>query len=98
MGGDCEASVLAVFDTRGVLDVLESPQGLLGSGHRVRGVLECSTGSPDALELLANRLQARGVDYVESPLSGASEQIGAGEAVALLGGEGDAIARHADLV
>jgi 3-hydroxyisobutyrate dehydrogenase-like beta-hydroxyacid dehydrogenase len=98
MGHECEQVVLAVFDTRGVLDVLESPQGLLASGHRVRGVIDCSTGSPGELEQLASRLHARGIDFIESPLSGSSEQIGAGEAVALLGGDGEAIARHADLV
>jgi 3-hydroxyisobutyrate dehydrogenase-like beta-hydroxyacid dehydrogenase len=87
-----------VFDTRGVIDVLESDDGLLAAAHRVAGVIDCSTGAPDELEQLAGRLRARGIDFIESPLSGSSEQIGAGEAVALLGGEGEAISRHADLI
>jgi 3-hydroxyisobutyrate dehydrogenase-like beta-hydroxyacid dehydrogenase len=98
MGRACDEVVLAVFDTRGVIDVLESPTGLLAPGCRVQAVIDCSTGSPDELERLASRLHARDVDFIESPLSGSSEQIGAGEAVALLGGEGTAIARHADLL
>jgi 3-hydroxyisobutyrate dehydrogenase-like beta-hydroxyacid dehydrogenase len=98
LGRACEEVVLAVFDTNGVVDVLESPQGLLAEGSAVRGVIDCSTGSPDALEQLAHRLHRRGVDFIEAPLSGSSEQIAAGEAVALLGGAGEAIARHSSLV
>lgn len=98
LGRACDEVVLAVFDTGGVIDVLESAEGLLSAGHRLRAVIDCSTGSPDELERLAARMDARGVDFIESPLSGSSEQIAAGEAVALLGGEAEAIARHADLL
>jgi 3-hydroxyisobutyrate dehydrogenase-like beta-hydroxyacid dehydrogenase len=98
LGRACEQVVLAVFDTSGVIDVLESPAGLLQPGHIVEAAIDCSTGSPEALEALAQRLAARGVDFIESPLSGSSEQIGAGEAVTLIGGEADAIARCADLI
>lgn len=88
----CDEVVLAVFDTAGVVDVLGAIPG------HVRGVIDCSTGSPDLLEQVAARLSSRGIDFIESPLSGSSEQIAAGEAVALLGGDADAIARHADLL
>lgn len=98
MGRACEEVVLAVFDTRGVIDVLESADGLLVADHRVQAAIDCSTGSPDELERLAARMSARNVDFIESPLSGSSEQIAAGEAVALLGGDAEAIARHADLL
>lgn len=98
LGRACDQVVLAVFDTSGVVDVLEGPAGLLQAGHRVSAVIDCSTGSPGELEGLARRLSARGVDFIESPLSGSSEQIGAGEAVALLGGDAEAIARCADLI
>jgi 3-hydroxyisobutyrate dehydrogenase-like beta-hydroxyacid dehydrogenase len=98
IGRACDEVVLAVFDTRGVIDVLESRDGLLADDHRVQAVIDCSTGSPDELERLASRTHARGVDFIESPLSGSSEQIAAGEAVALLGGEAEAIARHAELL
>jgi 3-hydroxyisobutyrate dehydrogenase-like beta-hydroxyacid dehydrogenase len=94
LGRACSEVVLAVFDTPGVLEVLEAPGALLAPGHRVGAVIDCSTGSPEALEQLAARLQVRGVDFIESPLSGSSEQIGAGEAVALVGGEMAAVSRH----
>jgi 3-hydroxyisobutyrate dehydrogenase-like beta-hydroxyacid dehydrogenase len=98
LGRACGEVVLAVFDTNAVIDVVESPQGLLAEGSVVHGLIDCSTGSPHALEQLARRLHIRGVDFIEAPLSGSSEQIGAGEAVALLGGAGEAIARHSALV
>lgn len=83
--------VLAVFDTHGVLQVLEGEHGLLGPGHAVRTVIDCSTGAPELLEPLAARLRERGVDLVEAPLSGSSQQIAAGEATALVGGSDEAV-------
>src|SRR4051812_42361369 len=50
LGRSCSEVVLAVFDTRGVIDVLEAPGALLDAGHRVEGVIDCSTGSPEELQ------------------------------------------------
>jgi len=97
-GGDTAASLaglgeqvgtvlLAVFDTADVLEVVEGQGGLLSGSHDVRRIVDCSTGTPDALEALARRLRERGVDFIEAPLSGSSQQIAAGEAVALVGAE-----------
>lgn len=82
--------VLAVFNTDDVLGVVEGADGLL-SVPGVRHIIDCSTGTPEALEALAARLQARGVDFIEAPLSGSSQQIAAGAATLLLGGEARAI-------
>lgn len=95
---------LAVFDTQDVLKVLEGDavtKGLLNHPeHRgiVRLVIDCSTGSPERLEALAARLVTQGIDFIEAPLSGSSQQIEAGEATALLGGSTEAIARCIDLL
>lgn len=78
--------VLAVFETRDVLDVVEGPGGLLAHGG-VRAFIDCSTGSPEALEALSARLAARGIDFIEAPLSGSSAQIAAGQATLLMGCE-----------
>ena len=85
LGRRAEAAVLAVYDTAGVVDVLEGNAGVLGAGTRVRLVVDCSTGDPGMLAALHARLHARGVDLVEAPLSGSSEQIAAGGATALVG-------------
>ncbi len=104
---------LAVFDTRDVLKVLEgdsaqvdgadraASQGLLnqpGHQNKVRVVIDFSTGSPELLEALATRLATQGIDFIEAPLSGSSQQIAAGEATALLGGGTEAIARYSDIL
>lgn len=82
--------VLAVFNTDDVLNVVEGPGGLL-SVFGVRSIIDCSTGTPHELEALAARLGARGIAFIEAPLSGSSQQIAAGEATLLLGGEAGAL-------
>jgi 3-hydroxyisobutyrate dehydrogenase-like beta-hydroxyacid dehydrogenase len=78
--------------------VLEGESGLLAAGHTVRTVIDCSTGDPALLEPLAGRLAAQGVDFIEAPLSGSSQQIADGAATLLLGGDTAAIHRCADLL
>lgn len=97
LGTRCGRLVLAVFDTAGVLQVLEGPGGLLQAGLP-SAVVDCSTGDPAALQALAGRLAARGVDFLEAPLSGSSQQIADGQATLLLGASPEAAQRHADLL
>ena len=97
LGGSCERTVLAVFDTAGVLAVVEGPAGLL-AGAATKALIDCSTGDPDALQSLAQRLATRGVDFIEAPLSGSSSQIADGAATMLLGATGEAVMRQADLL
>lgn len=87
LGPQVETVLLAVFDTAGVLQVVEGADGLLSGAHRLRRIVDCSTGSPEQLAALGERLRARGVDFIEAPLSGSSQQIAAGEAVALVGAD-----------
>lgn len=93
VGAACDCVVLAVFDTSDVTRVLEADDGLLAPGHRVRTVIDCSTGTPELLQALAARLRERGIAFIEGPLSGSSQQIAAGAATMLLGGDAEAIAR-----
>jgi 3-hydroxyisobutyrate dehydrogenase-like beta-hydroxyacid dehydrogenase len=95
LGGACDCVVLSVFDTAGVLQVVDG--GLL-EGGRVRALIDCSTGEPEALQALAERLATRGIDFIEAPLSGSSQQIAAGSATVLLGADAAALQRHAALL
>ena len=92
VGGKAACVVLAVFDSQDVIEVVEGPEGLLAGGSIVRSVIDCSTGDPAKLAALSERLARRGIAFIEGPLSGSSQQIAAGEATQLLGGEADAIA------
>ncbi len=93
VGREADCVVLAVFDTGDVIQIVETPDGLLAPGHRVRWIVDCSTGNPELLEPLAARLKAWNVDFIEAPLSGSSTQIAAGDATLLLGGDARAIAQ-----
>ena len=102
LGQGCVRVVIAVFDTDGVLEVVEGVDGLLASDGRTppeaQLLIDCSTGEPDALQALAARLAARRITFIEAPLSGSSQQIADGTATMLLGGEGATIAEHSALL
>jgi 3-hydroxyisobutyrate dehydrogenase-like beta-hydroxyacid dehydrogenase len=91
VGQRASCVLLAVFETKDVLQVLDGAGALLAPGHRVRTVIDCSTGDPHLLQALAQRLAARDIAFVEAPLSGSSQQIAGGEATQLLGGDASAI-------
>jgi 3-hydroxyisobutyrate dehydrogenase-like beta-hydroxyacid dehydrogenase len=94
MGEQAACIVLAVFDTAGVLDVVEGASGLLSSAQpRTTLLIDCSTGDPDKLQALAARLGGRGVGFIEAPLSGSSQQIEAGAATMLMGSDDATISR-----
>lgn len=87
VGEQCNTLVLAVFNTDQVEAVVESTDGAgLGKQHLV---ICTSTCDPDRIEALAGRAAQRGVRFVESPLSGNSDQIAKGNGVALVGGTRD---------
>lgn len=99
IGARCARCVLAVFDTDGVLEVVEGARGLFaGATNAIRAIVDCSTGDPDRLETLSARLGARGIDFIEAPLSGSSQQIAAGAATLLIGASADAAERHTSLL
>ena len=86
--------VLAVFDTAGVLQIAEGHDARLSLPADATNLtlIDCSTGDPDKLAALAKRLQARGIAFIEAPLSGSSTQIALGEATLLLGGDAATVA------
>lgn len=90
--------LLAVFDSDDVTDVVEGGDGLLSGTSRVGSLIDCSTGDPEKLRALAQRLAARNIDFIEGPLSGSSQQIAAGQATQLLGGTDAAIAACKDVL
>jgi 3-hydroxyisobutyrate dehydrogenase-like beta-hydroxyacid dehydrogenase len=98
LGRQADCVLLAVFDTAGVLQVVEGADGLLGQEATVRTIVDCSTGVPELLEPLAARLQARGIGFLEAPLSGSSQQIEAGDATMLVGGDAGVLARERPLL
>ena len=83
--------VLAVFDTSGVLavveQILQQRKIQVQTTPSVITLIDCSTGDPVKLAELAQQLTDEGIQFIEAPLSGSSVQIENGQATLLLGGE-----------
>jgi 3-hydroxyisobutyrate dehydrogenase-like beta-hydroxyacid dehydrogenase len=81
----CEPIVLAVFNTDQVEDVVERALIPAASG---KIVLCTSTCDPDRIAALAARVGTR-LRFLETPVSGTSEQVRAGDGVGLIGGDAE---------
>jgi 3-hydroxyisobutyrate dehydrogenase-like beta-hydroxyacid dehydrogenase len=79
----CEPIVLAVFNTEQVEDVVERALLPAATG---KIVLCTSTCDPDRIAALGARLAGR-LRFLETPVSGTSEQVRQGDGVALIGGD-----------
>jgi 3-hydroxyisobutyrate dehydrogenase-like beta-hydroxyacid dehydrogenase len=84
---DADPIILAVFDTNQVEAVVEGPiLSALGKGSG-KIVICTSTCDPDRIAGLARRVEDRGLRFLETPVSGTSEQVRRGEGVGLIGGD-----------
>jgi 3-hydroxyisobutyrate dehydrogenase-like beta-hydroxyacid dehydrogenase len=88
----CDTIVLAVYDTAQVEDVVEN-HILPAVGETSRKIVLCaSTCDPDRIASLGERVIARGIRFLETPVSGTSEQVRRGDGVGLIGGDRDTAA------
>jgi 3-hydroxyisobutyrate dehydrogenase-like beta-hydroxyacid dehydrogenase len=90
----CEQIVLCLPDSRVVAAAVDQLAARLRSGETL---IDATTGDPDESQALAQRLEARGIDYVDATIAGSSEQVRRGEAVVIIGGN-DAAVRRAQLI
>lgn len=97
----CERIVIAVFDTAQVEDVIQGPGGLLSvppAERAVRIAVNTSTCEPDRIASLAGRAIAAGLQFVELPVSGTSQQVVQGDGVGLVAGDATATAAARDVI
>jgi 3-hydroxyisobutyrate dehydrogenase-like beta-hydroxyacid dehydrogenase len=80
---DCEPIVVAVFNTEQVEDVVERVLIPAAAG---KIVLVTSTCDPDRIAALGTRVGDR-LRFLETPVSGTSEQVRQGDGVGLIGGD-----------
>src|SRR6185312_15692987 len=81
---DCRRVIFSLFTTEQVAQVLEQMQ----SGLRAqRIILDTSTSDPQQTKRLGEHLARQGVQYLEAPFSGSSEQARNHEATALVAGD-----------
>jgi 3-hydroxyisobutyrate dehydrogenase-like beta-hydroxyacid dehydrogenase len=90
IAGSCDRVVLAVFDTGQVEDAVEGPRGLLAARPAEAAplaVICVSTCDPDRIAALAGRIPADRLQFIESPVSGTSDQVARGDALGLVAGD-----------
>jgi 3-hydroxyisobutyrate dehydrogenase-like beta-hydroxyacid dehydrogenase len=83
IASDCDPIVVAVFNTDQVEDVIE--RALLPAAAR-KIVLCTSTCDPDRIAALGARVAGK-LRFLETPVSGTSEQVRQGDGVGLIGGD-----------
>jgi 3-hydroxyisobutyrate dehydrogenase-like beta-hydroxyacid dehydrogenase len=83
---DCDPILLAVFSTDQVEEVVEKHLLPALGDNAGRIVLCASTCDPDRIAALGARV-ARGLRFLETPVSGTSAQVARGEGVGLIGGD-----------
>ncbi len=84
---EARAILIAVFSTDQVEDVIESHL-IPALGEDSKKIVLClSTCDPDRLAGLAARVTQRGIRFLETPVSGTSDQVRRGDGVALIGGD-----------
>lgn len=77
-------------DTPDVEQVLFGPDGVAEGARKGAVIIDCSTISATATVSMAQRLKARGMDMIDSPVSGGPKGAEAGTLSCMLGGD-DAI-------
>jgi len=82
----CQALVLCVSDDAAVETVLWGEQGAGPELAEGSLVIDCSTISPATSKAMAQRLAARGVGYLDAPVTGGTEGAKAGTLTVLCGG------------
>ena len=80
-----------VSDTKAVESVLFGPQGVHESLAAGQVIVDSSTISPSATRQFAERVRAKGVEYVDAPVTGSKAGAEGGTLIFIVGGEESAI-------
>jgi len=81
----CEVVLLCLSTSSDVEAVLGGPDGLEAGLQPGSLVIDCTSGEPAAARRLAGHLAARGVDYVDAPVSGGTNGAAAGTLTVMVG-------------
>jgi 3-hydroxyisobutyrate dehydrogenase-like beta-hydroxyacid dehydrogenase len=88
---DAEVVWMAVSDTKAVESVLFGPQGVEQSLKPGMIVVDSSTISPSATRKFAEKVRAKGADYVDAPMTGSKAGAESGTLLFIVGGQDSAI-------
>jgi len=88
-----EVAWLCVSDTKAVESVLFGADGVEAALAPDMIIADSSTISPSATERFAQRVKARGVDYVDAPMTGSKIAAASGSLIFMVGGDAAVIDR-----
>ncbi len=96
----CERYLIAVMTIGQVEEVVEGAGGLIDAGNAEtpRIALCTSTCEPDRIEALAARAAARGLAFLDTPVSGTSQQVLRGDGYGLIAGDKQAAEAAEDIL
>lgn len=97
VGQEVNRVFLSLMSTETVRDVLGGAGGLQEAETLPRYIIDTTTGEPEETAAIARRLREEGVFFLDSPISGSSEQIRCREGVLMVGGERSAYEACKDL-
>jgi len=89
--GGVDVIWMCVSDTRAVENVLFGPQGATESLAEGMVIADSSTISPSATRQFAERVRAKGVQYVDAPMTGSKAGAANGTLIFMVGGEESAV-------
>lgn len=90
----CRRVVLSLPTSETVNEVLNEIGSALDPGAII---IDSTTGEPEHIEGFGTRMADRQVQYLDATIGGSSEQVRAGEAIVLCGGDADSFAACEDL-
>jgi 3-hydroxyisobutyrate dehydrogenase-like beta-hydroxyacid dehydrogenase len=90
---EAEVVWMCISDTAAVEQVLLGPDGVESVLKEGMIVADSSTISPTATRRFAERVRAKGADYVDAPMTGSKTGAEAGQLVFIVGGSEENIAR-----
>jgi len=96
----CQRTLIAVMTTTQVEEVVEGKDGLIEAGDaKISRIAMCTaTCEPDRIEALAARAAARGFAFLDTPVSGTSQQVLRGDGYGLIAGNQAAAAAADDIL
>lgn len=84
---DADIVVTCLPTSREVAALLEGPDGLLGAMREGTLLIDCTSGDPAASRDIAARLAARGIAFLDAPVSGGTSGAEAGRLTVMVGGD-----------
>jgi 3-hydroxyisobutyrate dehydrogenase len=80
--------IISCFSTsKDVQSILDGSDGLLAGARRGAALVDCTSGDPATSRAIAHALSARGVDFLDAPVSGGTSGAEKGTLTVMVGGD-----------